>query len=233
MATAVTLDDLDWMVDVLRGRRRALVPHAPVFWRPARDADTRHRAYLRHLLADGGARAWRTPTSVLVAAPRGEGWLVDDLVLGDPCDGPLLWNAFADASGGEDVRFVAPTYEPARTQLAVNAGLALAESWWLLELDSGGGEAGAHVELPGVRAVTVAAPPVYAPPGPMLLLPAVTDAAAVSAAVDTAPAIGCAGVVVNQRSGDDELTDALDEAELRRHCDFFEGVVRPTDTLAP
>lgn len=124
---------------------------------------------------------------MLVAAPQGEGWLVDDLVLGDPCDGPLLWNAFADACGGEDVRFVAPTYEPVRTELALDAGLALAESWWLVELDSGGGESEAHVELPGA-----------------------------------------AGVVVNQRSGDDdELADALEGAGLRRHCDFFEGDVRP------
>ena len=227
---AVTADDLDWLVDVLRRRREALAPYAPVFWRPAPDADARHRAYLHHLLTDGGARAWRTPTSVLVAAPRGGGWLVDDLAFNQ--DGVELWDAFAAAYAGDEVRFVAPTYEVERAQLAADAGLALAESWWLLELpSSGGGEAGVSVDLPGAEAVTVAAPPVYAPPGPMLFLPHVTDGDAMSAAVERAPRLGCAGVVVSQRAGD-RLDAALTAAGFRRHCDIFEGVIRAIDSGA-
>ena len=229
VVTPVTDDDVDWVVDVLRRRREALVPHAPVFWRPAPDADARHRAYLDHLLAGAGARAWRTSSSVLVAAHRGDGWLVDDVhVEGWFSDGVDLWNAFASSSGGDDVRFVVPTYETARAQHAAAAGLTLAESWWLVELpSSGGGEAGVEVRLPGSEAVTVAAPPVYAPPGPMLFLPSLADVAALPAAVDRAPGLGCAGVVVSQRPGDDTVGHSLTDRGFRRHCDFFEGVVRP------
>ncbi|MBL0748643.1 hypothetical protein [Nocardioides baculatus] len=227
MATAVTPDDLDWVADALRRRREALVPHAPVFWRPAPDADARHRSYLHHLLTDGGARAWRTSASVLIAAPAREGWLVDDFACVE--DGIELWNAFATACAGDEVRFVAPTYETARAAHAATAGLEIAESWWLRELDgSGGGTPGVEVDLPGADAATVAAPPVYAPPGPMLFLPSVTDGAALPDAVDRAPTLGCAGVVVSQRAGD-QLDAALGDAGFRRHCDFFEGVVRAID----
>jgi hypothetical protein len=227
-ATTVTPDDLDWLVAVLRRRREALVPHAPVFWRPAPDADARHRAYLHLLLTESGARAWRTSTSVLVAARRGGGWLVDDLHVEAASDALDLWNAFAPACGGDDVRLVAPAYERERAAHAVAAGLSVAETWWLLELDSGGGEPGASVDLAGADAdaVTVAAPPVYAPPGPMLFLSAVTGGAALAAAVEQAPALGSAGVVVNQRAGD-AFGPALTGLGFRRHCDFFEGVIRP------
>ncbi|RYB91439.1 hypothetical protein EUA06_08930 [Nocardioides glacieisoli] len=225
-ATAVTPDDLDWLVAVLRRRREALVPHAPVFWRPAPDADARHRAYLHHLLTEGGARAWRTSTSALVAARRGGGWLVDDVHVEGASDAVDLWNAFASSCGGDDVRFVAPAYERERAARAVAAGLSVAETWWLLELASGGGEPGASVELAGADAVTVAAPPVYAPPGPMLFVSAVTDGVALAAAVGQAPALGCAGVVVNQKVGD-AFGPALAGLGFRRHCDFFEGVIRP------
>ena len=224
-ATAVTPDDLDWLVGALRRRREALVPHAPVFWRPAPNADARHRAYLHHLLTEGGARAWRTSTSVLVAARRSAGWLVDDLHVDGASDAVDLWNAFASSCGGDDVRLVAPAYERERTAQAVAAGLEVVESWWLLELASGGGEPGVSADLTGADAVTVAAPPVYAPPGPMLVLSDVTDGAALPAAVAQAPALGCAGVVVAQKVGD-AFGPALAGLGFRRHCDFFEGVVR-------
>ena len=68
------------------------------------------------------------------------------------------------------MRLVAPAYEVGRAAHAVATGLEVAESWWLRELSSGGGQPGVSVELAGAHAVTVASPPVYAPPGPMLLL---------------------------------------------------------------
>lgn len=191
-ASVATMDDLDFTVDVLRRRREALVPHAPVFWLPAPDADARHRAYLHHLLTEGGARAWRTSTSVLVAARRGAGWLVDDFRAETASDAIDLWNAFASTCEGDGLRFVVPTYEKARA---------------------------AHA---------VAAPAVYAPPGPMLFLRSVTDGAALPAVVERAPALGCAGVVVSQRP-DDAFAPALTGLGFHRHCDFFEGVVRAID----
>ena len=151
---------------------------------------------------------------------------MDDLAFGHRADGLELWDAFAAEHAGDEVRLVAPTYESSRTSLAVDARLTLAESWWLVELTSGGGDAGVAVDLPGCGAVTVAAPPIYAPPGPMLFLPSVTDADALPAALERARGLGCGGVVVNQRADDQSLVDALDAVGFRRHCDFFEGVVQ-------
>lgn len=188
-ASLATLADLDWIVALLARRRRPLVSYAPIFWRPAPDASTHHRAYLEYLLVDGGAHAYRTPASV---------------------------------------RFVCPTYERARADFARAAGLTVAETWWLMELPgSGGGEAGAQIELPGAGALTVGAPAVYAPPGPILFLPALTDAErAVPAAIATAPDIGCSALVVNQLSSDDALVSTLTDVGLRRHCEYCTGEIQ-------
>lgn len=130
-ASLATLADLDWIVTVLAGRRMPLVSQAPVFWRPASDAATHHRAFIEHLLGDGGAYAYRTAASVLIAAPRGDGLLVDDAyVPGEDWatgDGRALWNALAADRGGSEVRFVCPTYEHARAEFAQDAGLVVAD----------------------------------------------------------------------------------------------------------
>ncbi len=230
-ATRASLDDLDWMLDLLERRRAPLVTMAPVFWKPAADAAAAHRVFVEYQIAHGGARAYRTANAVLKAAPQGEGWLVDNAYVTDErwaetTDGRDLWNAFAADCAGSQVRFVAPTYERARCQFALNVGLTVQESWWLKELSSGGGQAGLTVELPGAAAVTLAAPPVYAPPGPVLFLPNPSDAAlAVPAALAKAEELGCAAVVVNQPATNVKLAEDLHDAGLRRHCDFFTGVV--------
>lgn len=231
-AAAATLDDLDRIVGLLARRRAPLVECAPIFWRPAPDAAARHRDFLRHLLTEGGAHAFCTDEAVLIAAPRGAGWLVDDMcVPGESwaTDGGELWDALDRQCHGEEVRFVCPTYESERAAFATAVGLEVEESWWLRELTgSGGGEPGVEVALPGADAITVAAPPVYAPPGPMLFLPGpITSADALPVALLAARSHGCAGVVVSQRSGDAQLSKALQSHAFRRHCDFYQGVVAP------
>ncbi len=232
-AAPATLDDLDWMIDLLAERRAPLVDFAPVFWRPAPQARAAHRTFIAHVVTDGGGRAYRTADAVLIAAPRGDGWLVDDaFVRGEQWlatpDGGDLWNALAGDCAGSQVRFVCPTYETQRAAFATEVGLAVQESWWLLELTGGGGEAGLTVSLPGAYAVTLAAPPVYAPPGPMLFLPNPVDASiAIPAALERAVELGCAGVVVNQAAYDHALAEQLAKAGFRRHCDYFSGEIRP------
>lgn len=217
------------MVQVLKQRRKPLFEFAPVFWRPAPDASAHHRAFIEYLLADGDAQAYRTDDSVLVAVPRGTDWLVDDLhVPGSDWahgDGRDLWNYLDRKAHGAQVRFVCPTYEKDRAEFARSAGLAIAESWWLMELPStSGGEAGVQVKLPGASAITVAAPPVYDPHGPILFLPAITDSlTALPAAVERAPQLGCPAIVINQVAHDDALAEVLSEAGFRRHCDYYTG----------
>lgn len=230
MAVArLSVADLDWAVDLLRERRGPLVSHAPIFWRPAPDARAKHREFLEFLLTDGKARGYRTANAILIAAPRGDGWLVDDAFVPDRADrfdGRELWNAFASDCGGAAVRFVCPTYEAARAAYAVAAGLTVQETWWLKELSSFGGAVGLEVDIHGVRATTVDAPPVYAPGGPMLFLPVVDAASpAITAMTARGEELGCAGVVVNQSAGDEQLTAALREAGLRPHCSYFAGTV--------
>ena len=119
-----------------------------------------------------------------------------------------------------------PAHERERAEFARAAGLVVGESWWLIELSTGGGEAGIPVSLPGAEAITVGAPPIYAPPGPILFLPVVSDAAAaLQAAIEKAPEIGCAAIVVNQVAGDDRLASALGAAGFRRHCDYYTGSI--------
>jgi hypothetical protein len=108
--------------------------------RRAPDSDACHRAYLEHLLSEaGGARGWRSSTSVLIAAPQGHGWLVDDFAVDTKegaTDGRDLWNAFAAHCAEEDVRLVCPAYEAQRAKLAAAAGLVVNETWWLRELEA-------------------------------------------------------------------------------------------------
>lgn len=232
--SVATPDDLDWIVQVLTRRREPLVEHAPVFWQLAPDAEANHRDFIEYLLTDGGARAYRTDDSVLIAAPRGAGWLIDDAYIrGEHWasgDGRDLWNALDADCHGSEVRLVCPTYEQDRAEFAQAASLAIAESWWLMELpNSGGGEAGAHVTLPGADAITVGAPPVYAPPGPILFLPTLTNTElALPAAIANAPELGCAAIVVNETADDDDgLARSLTATGFRQHCDYYTGTVRP------
>lgn len=230
---AATSADLDWIAAVLTERRAPLEQRAPVFWRPAPDAATKFRHFIEYLLTDGGARGYRTDDGVLIAAPRGDGWLVDDMfVRGDRWadgDGKDLWNALTNDVDGSEIRFVCPTYEQHRAEFARAVGLTIAESWWLRELDSSGGEPGVQVQLPGAEAITVPAPPVYAPPGPILFLPSAPSdpSVAIPAAVDKAEKLGCASVVVNVVSGADELAGTLRAAKFRQHCDYYTGTVGP------
>lgn len=226
---AMTADDLDWVVTALAERRKLLVPYAPIFWRPSAHAVRFHRAYLARLITQGGGRGYRTGTAALIAASRRPGWIVDDFCvpreLWGAGDAQALWKAFAADCDGDLVRFVCPRYEHQRGAFALRAGLALAESWWLKELPgSAGGQPGVTVDLPGASATTTAAPPVYAPPGPMLFLPDVADAqTAIPAAAAEALLRGCAGIVVNQRPEQSVLAAELTEAGFRQHCDYYTG----------
>lgn len=195
------------------------------------DGRVKHRDFIAYLLTEAGAKGYRTDDAVLIAAPRGDGWLIDDAYVPREQwaggDGHQLWNALVVDCSGAAVRFVCPTYERARGVFARAVGLALTESWWLLEMQGcGGGDAGRDIALPGARALTMGPPPVYAPPGPILFLPAPTAAArAVPAAVEQAPYLGCAAVVVNQRADDHALVTVLRRAGFRQHCDYYSGTI--------
>ncbi|MCW2935606.1 MAG: hypothetical protein JWM19_6568 [Actinomycetia bacterium] len=108
----VTAGDLDWIVARLAERRAALVPYAPVYWRPAADAAAAHRRFLGRSLQEGRALGFRTDEAVLIAASGRDGWTVDDAVVpGDdwPVGGRVLWDELAARVSGSRVRFVYPS----------------------------------------------------------------------------------------------------------------------------
>lgn len=211
----MTPDDIDWAVEVLARRRAFLVPHAPVYWRPAADASERHREFLTYVITDGGGVGYRTDDGLIIAAPGRQGWTIDDAWV--PADrwsdeGLALWTSTLERAG--DVRFVCPVFEPERASFARDRGLVLANSWWHLEVSPNRGEA----ELAGATVTVVPAPPVYDPGGPIMFVSDVLDIDAVA----KAPLV-CDGplVVVDQPAGSDELGAALAKANYVRHCDFY------------
>lgn len=164
---------------VLAARRRSLVPHAPVLWGPASEADLVHSAFLEHTLAAGGGVGVRTDDGVLVAFRGQDRWEVDDAWVPDGrwgTTGRELWGAFAAHAAGGDVRFVCPTPEVERTAFAEELGLVLECSWWHMHIGvqhASRGEPSRPAASPGqvrpsvagAAAVLLEAPPTYAPGG--------------------------------------------------------------------
>lgn len=217
--------DLDWAAGRLARRRAALVPFAPVFWRPSVDAEQRHREFLTSLL-ENGAVGFRTDDDLVLAHPRGDGWVVDDAaVAADRWEsaGRALWEATSGEVSGP-VRWVCPVPEPARLAFVRRQGFEVVESWW--HHDTAGPLAAPHPDpdISGAHARLVPAPPVYAPGGPILFLTRVADpAAALVDARARAAGLGAPVVVVGQQSGEAHLVSALESAGFVRHCDFLES----------
>lgn len=221
--------DLPWLVGLARARRERLVRHAPRFWRPAADADERHRAFLAGLVADPAVAAVRTEHGFAIATDKGTRWLVDDMVV-EPArhwldEGFLmLLHLRAQAPG---LRLVAPAFERERTSAARAAGLEPAEEWWLRDLagPAGGSTPGAapEVTVPGAEGRLVPAPPVYDPGGPVLLVTRVDSAAALRAVGVAAVRRGARVVVVSVAPGDRATGAVVREAGLVLTTVFHES----------
>ena len=216
----LTLDDLDWVLELTRRRRESLAAYAPLFWRPALDATERHREFLANLVADQGSFGLRTEHGYVLVLDRGDHRLVDDMVISPDerwaDDGVALLGAVLTAPGR--VRFVAPVAEPARTAAARSLGLGLAETWWHRDLPdpTPASGAAAGLDVPGADGRLVPAPPVYDPGGPVLLVTRVESAAALAAIESEAAARGATVSVISQTAGDD------DAAAIARSAGYVE-----------
>ena len=203
----LTLDDLDWVVQVTRSRREALASYAPLFWRPAHDATERHREFLAQLIADPEVLGLRTDHGYVLVLDRGDHRLVDDMVVAPderwPDEGVELLRAVLAAPGR--VRFVAPVAEPARTAAGRSLGLAVAETWWHRDLPDPAAVTGAafEIDVAGTTGRLVPAPPVYDPGGPVLLVTSVDSDGALAEIEAEAVGRGATVSVVSQAAGDD------------------------------
>jgi len=238
----LTADDLDWVLDLIEPRRRQLAEHAPHFWNPAPRARELHGRFLADQLTNPELVTLRTDHGFVFAGPRGDGFVIDDFLVDSddrwPTDGATLVH---DAVGNRSVRIVCPVHELGRYRLAKTLGLTVAESWWTHDLDpvagaasgagpaagTGGGQiSGGEITVDGTTGRLLAAPPVYAPGGPVLILSTVASTESLAAAERQAQAAGSTVAVVAQRADDLARRQLLTSAGYRRTTDYYDGVPR-------
>ncbi|MBB6625984.1 hypothetical protein H5V45_01505 [Nocardioides sp. KIGAM211] len=217
----LTAADLDWVTLLASHRRESLVPHAPRFWAPAAEAKARHRDFLGHLIDSPDVVAVRTDHAFLIALSRGGTWLVDDAAAGE-ADGDLWATEGVDLLRhalhlGGCLRFVVPVFETARMAAAEQVGLVPVELWWHRDLDRAEAAPAAEdvdlaVRVPGAAGRLVAAPPVYDPGGPVLLVTEVESPDALTRIESAAAARGAGVSVVSQDPGDETLRGMLGAA---------------------
>jgi hypothetical protein len=148
--------DVDSMASLASERRAEYAGYQPQFWRPAPDAEHRHRPFLAALMAsddvialvreDGGQLTGFIILTLKPAPPvydpGGLSGLVDDFAVLPgrwPTTGPrLLRAALGDAAERGAVQSVVVTAhldEPKRAMLR-DAGLQLASEWWVTSATS-------------------------------------------------------------------------------------------------
>ncbi|CAN5430856.1 hypothetical protein BH11ACT8_BH11ACT8_04920 [soil metagenome] len=215
----IVSEDLDWLVDVTRARREALVPHAPRFWHPAADATEKHRAFLAHLVQTPSVLTVRTDAAYLIAFERGATWIVDDAAVTGggtwAVDGVRLLRHAQETSG--PLRLVVPVAEHERHAAAEAVGLRAVEHWWHRDLPtllaaSPASGAGPALAVAGAVGRLVPAPPVYDPGGPVLLVTEASSTAALAAIEATAAGRGARVAVVSQHPDDTALRNLLNAA---------------------
>ena len=219
----LTVEDLEWVLDMGAQRRQRIAGFAPRFWRPAPDARDRHREFLRGQIQDPKVVSLRTGRGFVFAVPRGELLDVDDMAVNDdtcwPFDGARLLRAVLERG---ELRFVCPVPEPARTQTAVDLGMTLVQSWWHHDLDPESSVVVVDdpgITVGGVSGRLVEAPPVYEPGGLVLLVSVLKNGAATAAIERAAAARGAVVSVVPRAPG--EPVDMLVDAGYQRTTDFF------------
>jgi hypothetical protein len=222
-------DDLDWVVDLATRRGEQRQPFAPRLWRRARDARRVHARYLGSLIADPAVPAMRTDHTFAFGMPRPGLVLVDDAA----ADRADQWATEGAALvrrlvGGSRVRFVCPVPEPERAALAVQLGLSCAETWWHRDLTERPVDlrTDESLQVRGAQGRLIAAPPVYAPGGPVLLVTQFHDRRALSEIEREAASRGATVSVVTQAPEDSVREELLLTAGYRRTCDFYEGTLK-------
>lgn len=221
----LTMDDLDWVLDLSGARRERIAAFAPQFWRPAPDARQRHATFLSGQVADERVLSLQTDHGFMFAVPRGDAMDIDDMALDDETrwsgDGRRLLRA---AAGVGALRLVCPVPEPERTQAAVDLGMSVEEVWWHRDLAP---SAQPRPVLDRVLAVEGGAghlvdpPPVYAPGGPVALTREVASAEALGAIEKLAATRGATVSVVSQRPDDRARAELLQMTGYKRTTDFY------------
>jgi hypothetical protein len=231
------MEDLEWAVSLMAERRERYAPFSPVFWRPAADAIDRHRTFLAALLADPSTIALRSEIGFIIATDCGHRWEVDDFALVDDDHwstggADLLRAVWERTDRRRPLRVVTARRDQAKREM-VAGQLAVAARWWVKELvPSRPAATLGAIDLHGVAAVLVPAPPVYDPGGPVCLVDLSNDGAPDAARLAEAAAAAGAVVVVVRREGAPgavpELEPSLGGAGFDNVSEFYEGAPAAT-----
>lgn len=227
-------DDFAWAAELMEARRAAYERFSPVFWRPAQGVRTMHADFMRAQVEAGSAVALRSEQGFLLAAIGDGRYDVDDCAVrseeGWATEGRRLLESLSELGPldrSARVRVVTARQDDAKRRALQELGLEVVARWWVRALHPvEPAEASfAPVDLGGVSAMLVPAPPVYAPGGPVCILGDV-DAELAVRSVDAAEAAGAVLAVVTRDTAPHPTppTDAvLEAAGFDNVSEFYEG----------
>jgi ribosomal protein S18 acetylase RimI-like enzyme len=173
-------DDARWAAEIMERRRQVYAGFSPVFWRPARGVVDLHVRFIRRLVADGSNVCLRADHGFVIGQARPPECFVDDFALDEAGSWEStgrelldeLWRRMA-SDAITAVRVVTAKADHEKVAMLCEAGLALAEQWWVKALPDRPAAAEAapgRVSGPGFSGLFGPAPPVYDPGGPVLLV---------------------------------------------------------------
>ena len=229
MIRPATADDAGWMADLLEVRRREHARWSPVFWHPADDARAAHEPFLARLVASDSVVALRDDHGFVIADRGGDRCTVDDFAVDDSSrwatHGHLLLVAawrLQHERGAKRARVVTAQRDAPKLTMLLDAGLEIAEEWWVKPL-APRGPAVEHgpLAVDGAEVVVMPAPPVYDPGGPVALVSPLDDHGVLPAVEERAAAAGA--VVAVARLVDGDARPAVEAAGYAPASAFLEG----------
>lgn len=233
MAVPMEGQDFDWAAGLMERRRQRYAAYSPVFWRPAKGVAALHAESMRATASSDGAVALRTAHGFAVAYPHEGRCFVDDFAVEPdalwPTEGQELLLGIWHAARSPDrplLRAVTARRDEPKRSLLADLGLAAAARWWVKELAStAAAPAWGPVDLDGVDALIVPAPPVYDPGGPVCLLGDLDADRAGDAAAAAARHGAVLAVVQRDRSPDPAPVDepVLEALGFHNPSEFYEG----------
>ena len=178
--------DAGWMAELMARRRAEYETYSPTFWRRAVGVEELHASFLRRTIGQSQNIAMRVERGFITAVPRAGQFYADDFALDDEAtwesDGrTLVLAAWTEAKqrGATALRVVTAARDVPKVAMLRNAGMVVSERWWVraLDVDPPGTVYEGTITGDGFAAVMSAAPPVYDPGGPVVLITAFRDAA--------------------------------------------------------
>jgi hypothetical protein len=172
--TEMSAADAQWAAELTEKRRHDYARYSPVFWRPAEGAVGLHAHFLGGRIIAETTVALRTGRGFIICERRGSKGFVDDFDVEPPgtwdSDGAALLLAAAErlatVVGVAAVRVVTAHADRAKAGMLAALSLALAEQWWVRELEPVGPAAvPGRFSGPGFSGMLGPAPAVYDPGG--------------------------------------------------------------------